>query len=161
MGCRDRTDWRSRFPLGQSVPWADNKTTRQQDNKTTRQQDKRMREDHMTIARRHEGCCPLTDPCPRHVHAALAGGQVDRARAVDGVAADRLGELLDLRALSRRAVFGAGAAGALFAAGAPALARSVTGPASAHSAVFAGAPLGRMHELPSTKETVRVGAMDP
>ncbi|HLZ79521.1 MAG TPA: acetamidase/formamidase family protein [Sphingomonas sp.] len=115
----------------------------------------------MTIARRHEGCCPLTDPCPRHVHAALAGGQVDRARAVDGVAADRLGELLDLRALSRRAVFGAGAAGALFAAGAPALARSVTGPASAHSAVFAGAPLGRMHELPSTKETVRVGAMDP
>ncbi len=114
----------------------------------------------MEIVHRHEGCCPITDPCPRHVHAGLAAGQVDRALAVDGIEGDRLGELLDVRALSRRTLFGGGAAGALFAAAAPALARSEGGQAG-RSSVFAGAPLGRMHELPSTKDTVRVGAMDP
>ena len=114
----------------------------------------------MEIVRRHEGCCPVTDPCRRHVHAGLAGGQVDRALAIDGVVGDRLGELLDVRALSRRAIFGGGAAGALFAAAAPALARSGSGQAG-RSSILNGAPLGRMHDLPSTKETVRVGAMDP
>ncbi len=116
----------------------------------------------METVRRHDGgCCPVSDPCPRHVHAGLAAGQADRALAIDGVAGDALGEMLDVRGLSRRAVFGAGAAGALFAAGAPALARSAAAKGAAHAPALASVPFGRMHDLPSTKDTVRVGAMDP
>lgn len=108
----------------------------------------------------HDGCCTVTDPCPRHVHDALAGGHSARALAVEGVEQDEIAHLLDRRAISRRTLFGAGAAGAMFAAASPGLAAR---PASSMppQSLFNGMPVGRVHTLPSTPQTVRVGAMDP
>lgn len=104
------------------------------------------------------GCCPVQAPCPRHVDESMARGQAHRAIGVEGVDGDALAGLLDARGISRRTLFGAGAAGALFAV-APAMAAA---PApSAAEPVFAGMRIGKVHELPSSKDTVRVGAMDP
>jgi acetamidase/formamidase len=92
-----------------------------------------------------------------HVHAAEAARNTGHARSIDGVAAHAVGELLDDRAISRRSLLAAGGAATLFARGAPALAERVR----AGRPVYGAVPTGRVHELASTKDTVRVGAMDP
>jgi acetamidase/formamidase len=80
--------------------------------------------------------------------------------ALDGVHGDALGAALDMRGVSRRGLFGLGAASALFATGAG---TAIAAPPSRKggAAVFDGMPRGKVHELPSNKDTVRVGAMDP
>ncbi len=101
-------------------------------------------------------CCPAHDPCPRHMAAHHAIANSDRAHAIDGVDRDALGESLDQRGISRRAMLAAGAGAAMFvpAAASPAFARTAR-------RALAPLPAGRIHELPSTPQTVKVGAMDP
>ena len=101
-------------------------------------------------------CCPAQDPCPHHIAAPQAIANIDRAQAIDGIDRDALGASLDRRGLSRRGILTASAGAAMFARGAfaPAV-------ASAAPRVTSARPLGRVHELPSTPQTVKVGAMDP
>lgn len=101
----------------------------------------------------HVCCCPAHDPCPLHMVPDSA--RADRAFAVEGTDRDALEASLERHGLSRRAMLAAGG-GALFARAAvsPSLARAASRP-------LAGIPLGRVHELPSTSATVKVGAMDP
>ncbi|WOF42997.1 acetamidase/formamidase family protein [Sphingopyxis indica] len=101
-------------------------------------------------------CCPVQDPCPRHLAAHQAAQNLDRAYAVDGVDGDALGAELDRRGISRRAILAGSAGAAMFvqAAASPAFAGATGHAAAPH-------PAGRVHELPSTHQTVKVGEMDP
>ena len=103
-------------------------------------------------------CCPAHDPCPRHIAPERAAAGAESAAAQDGVDAAFLAESLDHRAVSRRGVFGmaALAGGSAFVVGAP---QTAAAKAPVRGAV--SGPMGRVHTLPSTKETVRVGTMDP
>lgn len=103
-------------------------------------------------------CCPSEDPCPVHVATPRAAQAMERARAIEGADRDVVDGLIDRRGISRRAMLVAGAGAAMFARARPGSAQ--TTPASAGPALDA-LPAGRVHELPSTSETVRVGAMDP
>jgi acetamidase/formamidase len=103
-------------------------------------------------------CCPAEDPCPRHLGptAHIRSGGLERARRADGVDDGALREAA-AGGLSRRALLRGAAGAGLFVAAAPAVAAQP---------VAQGAPVfpdqhGRIHTLPSTAETVRVGAMDP
>jgi acetamidase/formamidase len=113
----------------------------------------------------HAGCCPAHDPCPRHLAPDLAAAGADRARQVDGVEQDELDGILDSRGVSRRnlmrlsALLGAGT-GAAFVAAAASPVAAAPG-ANAGSPVFDPRRVGKVHVLPSTAATVRVGAMDP
>lgn len=101
-------------------------------------------------------CCPAHDPCPHHLSMQEAAANTDRARAADGVDREAVDLALDQRGISRRGILAAGAGAAMFVRGGvpPALARSAGG-------TLAPMPAGRVHELPSTPQTVKVGAMDP
>jgi acetamidase/formamidase len=104
-------------------------------------------------------CCPLHDPCSRHLAEELAGRASPRALACEAASSDVLGEQLERRAVSRRGALGLSglAAAAFVARPAP----SVAAPAKSGAVVFDPRAVGRIHVLPSTPETVRVGAMDP
>jgi acetamidase/formamidase len=104
-------------------------------------------------------CCPADDPCPRHVKSEAAALMSSRAIELDGANREYLSAELDARRISRRALGRlAGLTGAsVFAAGALANA----GRAEAASPVFETGRIGKTHVLPSTNDTVRVGAMDP
>ena len=111
----------------------------------------------------HAGCCPIHDPCPRHVAPALAARQAERALGVDGIAPDAIAETLDVRGLSRRGFAGLAGASAAFIAGAANASTASAKPHAPASAtpVFDPKAIGRVHVLPSTPQTVRVGLMDP
>ncbi len=102
------------------------------------------------------GCCPAHDPCPHHMTSNHAAASSDRARAIDGVDRDALDACLDQRGISRRGILAASAGAAMFVRGGetPALARPA-------GRTMSALPAGRIHELPSTSQTVKVGAMDP
>jgi acetamidase/formamidase len=104
-------------------------------------------------------CCPIHDPCPRHVADQAAAAHQDHACNIDGVDRDFLAERLDGRGVSRRRLMqAAGLAGvsSLFVAGRPQAQAAEPG-----GGVFDSARVGKTHVLPSNAETVRVGAMDP
>ncbi|MBG9390497.1 acetamidase/formamidase family protein [Caenimonas aquaedulcis] len=96
----------------------------------------------------------------RLCHHRIAGGGA--VAPLDGVEPDAIGRIADARGTalprSRRSVLGA-ALGAIGAGSLVPLAGCAGGPAA--GAPMAGPREGRTHVLPSTKETVRVGAMDP
>ena len=87
----------------------------------------------------------------------------------DGVSADRVREIADsrgttLRSPSRRSALNWGALlglSSLVPLAGCASTEKAAATASAGGASDNAPPLGKRHELPSTKETVRVGAMDP
>jgi acetamidase/formamidase len=85
---------------------------------------------------------------------------------LDGVQSSEVARIADARQVSlasgarRRSLFGA-TLGALGLAGLAPLAGCANTPASTAGTQFPGPPPGRTHVLASTKETVRVGAMDP
>jgi acetamidase/formamidase len=103
-------------------------------------------------------CCPLHDPCPRQLADGIAGRTADRSFACEAAAPDVLEAHLDRRGVSRRGAFGLGGLAAAAFVARPPLAQAAT-PQSGR--VFDPRALGRIHTLPSTHETVRVGAMDP
>lgn len=110
------------------------------------------------------GCCPAHDPCPRHLAPEIAAAQRERALHVDGASTEALRETLDARDLSRRGLVRlaglAGASGA-FVTGAAFAEQKPPHPVKAGRPVFDPRPTGKVHVLPSTPETVRVGVMDP
>jgi acetamidase/formamidase len=110
------------------------------------------------------GCCPAHDPCPRHVSPQIASQNVDRVLSLGSVDADMVAETLDRRGISRRGLMSlaavSGASTAFVAGAAAAQPDKVDRPAAAHR-VFDPRAVGKVHVLPSTHETVRVGVMDP
>ncbi|MBR1222169.1 acetamidase/formamidase family protein [Bradyrhizobium sp. U87765 SZCCT0131] len=113
----------------------------------------------MTDIARADCCCTVHDPCPRHLAPAIAASAAGRAMTCEGVDSDALGATLDARGVSRRGAFRLAAASALFVGGGSA---AIAAPPKAKEApVFGRRPLGKVHELPSRADTVKVGAMDP
>jgi acetamidase/formamidase len=110
-----------------------------------------------------QGCCPTYDPSPRQLPDANAAAAAPRAVHVEGVARDGLERALDHRGIGRRALIRFAAVGGA----ASAFCSGVGCADSAGHRVAAGAPvfdprkIGKLHTLPSTPETVRVGTMDP
>lgn len=110
------------------------------------------------------GCCPAHDPCPRHVAPQIASQAAGRALSLDGVDAEAVAQALDQRGVSRRGLMSlAAVSGASVAFTAGAAAAHPAGPArpAASPRVFDPHAVGKVHVLPSTNETVRVGVMDP
>jgi acetamidase/formamidase len=109
----------------------------------------------------HPACCPTYEPCLRHVSPVNAAALASRALQVGTAEQGLLQETLEQRRISRRSLLrftGLGGVAAAFAvSGAPvsSLAAAATTP------VFDPRSIGKVHTLPSTNETVRVGAMDP
>lgn len=117
----------------------------------------------MKRARFHNGCCPISDPCLRHVAPVIAASQTERARHIEGVEPEALAAALDARGLDRRGFGLAGLAGltASFIAGAAPAAETHTAAPKPGAPVFDPKAIGKVHVLPSTPQTVRVGVMDP
>ena len=104
-------------------------------------------------------CCTVENPCPHHVgHDAIAATvDLDRTLTLDGVRRGSAEAELDRRGLDRRLLLRGAALGGLFVAGAPGLAKA----AAPKGGAIEPAPLGRVHKVESSSETVRVGIMDP
>jgi acetamidase/formamidase len=114
----------------------------------------------MTRNTRHNICCPLDAPCPRHVALDMTAATEARGLALDGADRDYLAARLDARAISRRGLGKlAGMAGT--AAFITSALSSETAHAEASKPVFNPGRIGKIHTLPSTSDTVHVGAMDP
>jgi acetamidase/formamidase len=108
------------------------------------------------------GCCVQYDPHPRQVANDSVAGLARRALEVDGANGESLRLALDQRRISRRELMKiSGVAAAVSAAG------FATAPIPAAAApresepVFDPRKVGKVHTLPSTAQTVHVGAMDP
>lgn len=109
------------------------------------------------------GCCPAYDPCPHHLSVAETAAAAPRAMQVEGTHRDLLEESLDRRGIHRRALVRFAALGGA----ASALCSPVVHADISARRVDTGAPvfdprkIGKVHTLPSTTETVRIGTMDP
>jgi acetamidase/formamidase len=101
-------------------------------------------------------CCPIEHPCPLHTNDYLASQNTDRALSVEGASRSALEEAIDGRKVSRRGVVSLLASAGLFV---PAAASSA--PSLGSYPVFDPKKIGKVHVLPSSAETVKVGAMDP
>ena len=90
--------------------------------------------------------------------------QADRLRHMDGIDQDRLEAALDARGRARRTLLGVGGVLGLLAAVGPAFATFAeprsSDPRAQPPATSAAAQTGRVHTVPSTSATVRLGVFD-
>jgi acetamidase/formamidase len=109
------------------------------------------------------GCCPAYDPCPRHLSVAETAAAAPRAMQVEGTNRDLLDKSLDRRGIRRRALVRFAALGGAASAFCSHVAHAdISGRrVDTGAPVFDPRKIGKVHMLPSTAETVRVGTMDP